>query len=357
MKIAIVGIGYWGSKLLRNLVSIAGPANVIAVDEHVDRIATACAQYPGLEVAHSLDLVLRNPDVRGVVIATPAETHSTLARRVLHAKRHVLVEKPLANSTADAQALVDLAERNDVALMVGHTFLFSPRVQWICDYVAGGHMGRVHYLSSSRLNLGRHNTVTNVLWDLCPHDFSIAFQVLGEFPIAAQAYARSMVQPDVPDVAFVSLQFPSGTIASVDVSWLAPKKIRNTVIVGDNSMIVYDDNDAEEPVKLYDKGVVVPESDNYGANQLTYRYGNTIAPHIPVNEPLSDELTHFVHAVQRNSTAVRSDGQFALEVVRALEAADQSWRNGGHPVEIPQLEHDVVELRSAREAVAEEVGA
>jgi predicted dehydrogenase len=246
----------------------------------------------------------------------------------------VFVEKPLAGTVAEAEQVVALAEDRNLALVVGHTFLFSPRIKWMSDYITGGSMGRVHYLTSSRLNLGRHNNVTNVVWDLCPHDFSIAFQLLGEFPVSVQAVARSLVQPEIPDVAFVSLQFPSGTIASIDVSWLAPKKIRNTVVVGDSSMLVYDDNDAEEPVKLYDKGVVVPESNSFGANQLTYRYGNTVAPYIPVTEPLAAELSHFV-ALASGQVAIadaQSDGRFALEIVRALEAADQSWRNGGVPV-------------------------
>jgi predicted dehydrogenase len=334
MKIALVGLGYWGSKLLRNVVALVGVDNVVAVDSHLDRADQACSTYPGLAVRAHLEEALEIEDLRCVIIATPAESHAALARLALDAGRHVMVEKPLASSVEDAEDIVRMAEQRQLALMVGHTFLFSPRVQWMTDYVATGRMGDVHYLTSSRLNLGLHRQDANVIWDLAPHDFSIAFTVLGELPVSVQASARGLIHADIPDVAFITMEFPSGTIASIDVSWMAPKKIRNTTVVGDTSMIIYDDIDAEEPIKVYDKGVVFPESADFGQHQLTYRYGNTVAPHIQTTEPLSNELSHFLDAASNDRPRTMSDGRFGLAVVRALAAADESWQSNGRPVAI-----------------------
>jgi predicted dehydrogenase len=271
-----------------------------------------------------------------VLLATPARTHHVLARRALEAKRHVFVEKPLAHSVAHAADLVTLAENVERVLMVGHTFLFSPRVEWLYDYVNNNGMGPVHYAASSRLNLGLHRTDINVIWDLGPHDFSIIFHLLGEFPVRVQSTARGMVIDGQPEVAFIHMVFPSGAIASVNLSWLAPRKVRQLTLVGAQSMVLYEDTHAEEPVKVHDKGVEVPDSTDWGQHQLTYRYGDTIAPHIPVQEPLNLELRHFLSCLTSGERP-RSDGEFGLGVVTALEAADRSWRSGGAPVEVVDI--------------------
>jgi predicted dehydrogenase len=269
-----------------------------------------------------------------VLVATPVTTHFDLVRQALVAGRHVFVEKPLASSPADALELALLADDRDLTLMVGHTFLFSPRVECIASHLAAGQAGRIHYVTSNRLNLGLHRSDVNVIWDLAPHDFSIIFHLLGEFPVSAQTVAQSVVRTDCPDVAFINLTFPSGTIASVAVSWLAPRKVRSTVLVGENQMIVYDDTFAEEPVKIYDKGVVRPETASFGANQLTYRYGDTVAPYVPADEPLAREIAYFLRAVKGGAPVALSDGWFGFLVVTALEAADRSWRDGGVPVAV-----------------------
>jgi predicted dehydrogenase len=252
---------------------------------------------------------------------------------VLAAGKHAFVEKPLAASSAEATELASMADARGLTLMVGHTFLFSPRVERVAQYLDTGAMGKVHYVISSRLNLGLHRSDANVIWDLAPHDFSIIFHLLKEFPVVAQTMVTSVVRPGMPDVAFINLTFPSGAIAQVTVSWLAPRKERSTVLVGQRNMTVYDDTNADEPIKIYDKGVVVPESADFGENQLTYRYGDMIAPHVPAHEPLARELAHFLECVD-SETPCRSDGWFGVQVVRALEAADQSWRRGGLPVAI-----------------------
>ncbi len=279
-----------------------------------------------------LDDALANAEVGAVIIATPVETHAVLACKALRAGRHVLVEKPMAGSVREALEMAELAEARGLALMVGHTFMFSPRIDLLGHYFESGHLGKVHYLTSSRLNLGLVRNDANVIWDLAPHDFSIMFHLLGEAPISVQTSARSVLG-ERPDVAFINLQFPSGIVASVTVSWLAPRKVRDLTIVGEQRMVVYDDTQNDEPIKVYDKGVVVPESAEFGEHQLTYRYGDTLVPHVSAAEPLGRQLLHFLEACE-TGRPTRSDGWFGLRVVEALEAADLSWQLDGAPVNV-----------------------
>jgi predicted dehydrogenase len=332
VKIALVGLGYWGEKVLRNLVTLVGQDHLLAVDRRTEPREAVRQLYPGLGCAGSIDAALEDDDVGAVVLATPAATHSPLGRQVLQAGRHLLVEKPLATSVADAEELVRLASERDLRLMVGHTFLFSPRVDALTASLASGRIGNVHYVTTSRLNLGLYQQDINVIWDLAPHDFSIVFHVLQEFPVVVQTMARTS-RRGVPDVAFMQLAFPSGAIASANVSWRAPRKVRNTVVVGDQGMIVYDDTQPDEPIKLYDRGVVGLESADFGEHQLTYRFGDTVSPHVSAVEPLSIQLRHFVRGIEEGRDGL-SDGRFGLEVVKALECADRSWQLGGVPVHV-----------------------
>lgn len=335
MRVALVGLGYWGEKILRNLVTLVGAEQLLAVDTRAEREREVGGLYPGVQWARSIDAVLADDTLGAVVLATPAATHSPLGRQVLASGRHLMVEKPLATSAADAEALVKLAGDRDLRLMVGHTFLFSPRVDALADFVRNGRVGNVHYVTTSRLNLGVYQEDINVIWDLAPHDFSIIFHVLQESPVEVQTMARSSRRGGSPDVAFMQLRFPSGAIASVNISWRAPRKVRNTVVVGDLGMIVYDDTQPDEPVKLYDRGVVGLESASFGEHQLTYRFGDTVSPHVSGVEPLSLQLRHFISCIEEG-TGCLSDGNFGLEVVRALEAADRSWQVGGAPVPVAQ---------------------
>lgn len=335
MKTAVVGLGYWGPNLLRNLVALEGPESVVVVEKSLDRVALIATQYPSITCSTSLDQVLDDEEVEAVILATPVSTHAELALAALEAGRHVLVEKPLAASVADASAVVARAEERQRVLMVGHTFLFSPRVELMAQYLADDRLGRVQYATSSRLNLGLHQRDIGVIWDLASHDFSILFHLLGEFPVSVQTAGRGMVRTDNLDVAFVTLTFPSGIVASVDVSWLAPRKVRNTVLVGNQQMMVYDDLDNEGPIKIYDKGVVIPDPENFGEHQLTYRHGDVLAPFVSAREPLAQELAHFLDCINgAASLPCRSDGRFGLRVVEALEAAERSWRQGGQPVAV-----------------------
>lgn len=334
-KIALVGLGYWGEKVLRNLLDVAGTQPILGIDTNPARAAALAQRYPGVDYQPSVDAI-EGDDVEAVIVATPVESHARLVRRALDAGRHVLVEKPLATRSADAVDLAERADRGGLTLMVGHTFLFSPRVDAVAAALLSGRIGRLQYVSTSRLNLGLYRSDINVIWDLAPHDFSIIFHLLGESPNRIQTTARSSVPGGMADVAFLNLEFPSGVIASVVASWRAPRKVRTALVVGDRGMIIYDDTNADEPVKLYDRGVVVTDSASFGENQLTYRYGDTVAPYVVSHEPLALELRHFLDSVHRG-VPPRSDGWFGVEVVRALEAADQSWRAGGLPVGLPPL--------------------
>lgn len=334
MKVALVGLGYWGPKLLRNLVSIVGPTSVVAVDRAMNRLAAASAEHPGVHFLESFEEALEDDDVEAVIVATPVKTHAALASRALKSGRHVLVEKPLAGSVEDARELVGLASECDRTLMVGHTFLFSPRIERIAEYVHTGALGRIHYAASSRLALGPYRSDVSAIWDLAPHDFSILFHLLGEFPELVSTTGRCLTRQGYLDVAFINLTFPSGVVASVTVSWLAPKKIRNTIIVGEQKMLVYDDTDPDEPIRLHDKGFVFPESADFGENQLTFRSGDTVAPNVAASEPISLQLRHFFDCIKENGGPCRSDGVFGLRVVEALEAADRSWHEEGRPTEV-----------------------
>ncbi len=333
-KVALVGLGYWGEKLLRNLATVIDQQAIVAVDLRPDRQRLLSPTYPAVTFAGSIEAALEHDDVRGVIIATPVVTHADLARQALEAGRHVLVEKPLAASAREARELVLLGQARELTVMAGHTFLFSPRVEAVKSRLDRGEIGRLHYATTSRLNLGLYRRDIDVVWDLAPHDFSIVFHLFGECPTIVQTTAQSSVGNGAPDVAFINLTFPSGAIASVIVSWRAPKKVRNIVVVGEQGMIVYEDTQPDEPVKIYDRGVLSTESASFGEHQLTYRYGDTVSPYISAQEPLARELAHFLACVKDPRERCRSDGWFGYEVVRALEAADRSWRLGGVPVAV-----------------------
>lgn len=337
VNVALVGLGYWGPNLLRNLVTLLGDSHVVLVDQRVDRLAAASAHYPALACALTLEQALEEHDVNAVVVATPVSTHYELAAVALDHGCHVMVEKPLAATTDQAADLVRRAERGGLTLMVGHTFLFSPRVELVERCVAEGRLGDVQYVTSARLNLGLHQPDVSVIWDLAPHDLSIIARVLDTWPVRVRTSGRGVVRSDRLDVAFMHFEFPSGVIGSVTVSWLAPSKARNTVIVGDRQMLVYDDLQVEQPVQLYDKGVMPLAPGNFGEHQLTYRNGDVLAPCVPAKEPLAQEVAHFIRCVTEGLHC-RSDGRFGLQVVHALEAAEQSWFEGGASIEIKALD-------------------
>jgi predicted dehydrogenase len=264
-----------------------------------------------------------NVDIDAVVIATPISTHYELARQALRKGKHVMVEKPLADTSVKALDLVAVAQRAKRVLMTGHTFIYSPAVIKIKELLSSGELGSVNYLSFSRVNLGLYQKDVDVVWDLAVHDISILLYWLGELPIHAASFGRSCIQHSKHDVAFLWFQFPSGPVASCEVSWLSPQKMRRTCVVGAKRMIVYDDTDPNDKVRIYDRGVMLHEPSNFGEFQLTYRIGDVVSPALPGTEPLADEIEHFIGCIATGALP-RTDGQFGADVVRTIEMAKLS---------------------------------
>jgi predicted dehydrogenase len=330
--VAVVGLGYWGPNIVRNLNELEGADPVVVCDLRPDALAAIRRRYPAVRTTTDFADVLADPRVDAVAIVTPVSTHYALAARALAAGKHVFVEKPLAASAAEARALVELAEREGLVLLPGHTFLYSPPVQMIRKLIASGELGEIYFISTSRVNLGLHQSDVSVAWDLGPHDFSILRYWLDETPAHASALSRGCIIPTIPDVAFVNLEFPSGTVAHVELSWLAPSKLRRTTVVGSRKMIVYDDT-SPEPVRVFDSGAELPNPETFGEYTLTYRTGDIVSPRLEVAEPLLREMDDFVRAI-RDGTEPLSSATLGLEVVRIIEAVDASLDAHGARVSV-----------------------
>jgi predicted dehydrogenase len=281
-------------------------------------------------LASSYGAICDDEEVDAVAIATPVSTHYELATAALEAGKHVFVEKPLAASTEQAQELIELTERNGRVLMPGHTFLYSPPVNMARELIRKGELGDIYFISTSRVNLGQHQSDVSVVWDLGPHDFAILRYWLDDMPIRVSALSRGCVMDDTPDVAFINLEFPSGTIAHVELSWLAPSKLRRTAIVGSKKMLVYDDA-SSEPIRIFDSGADVPDPETFGEFRLTYRTGDIVSPRVDVTEPLQLELEDFCEAIHTGKEP-RSSGRLGHDVIRIIEAVDRSLEEGGAPV-------------------------
>ena len=330
--ISVVGLGYWGPNLVRNIHELAAARMVSACDLRHDALATISRRYPSVEVTTSFDEVLADDRVDAVVIVTPVSTHYRMAAAALEAGKHVFVEKPLAASSEEATSLAELASRGGLVLMPGHTFLYSPPVMMIKSLIDSGELGEIYFVSTSRVNLGLHQPDVSVAWDLAPHDFSILRYWLGETPRHASAVSRGCIVPSIPDVAFIDLEFPSGTVAHVELSWLAPSKLRRTTIVGSEKMVVYEDT-SPEPVRIFDSGAVLPNPETFGEYTLTYRTGDIVSPHVDVAEPLFREMDDFCAAILHGTTP-RSSAQLGIEVVRMIEAVDASLEHNSARVEV-----------------------
>jgi predicted dehydrogenase len=323
ITVGLVGYGYWGPNLLRNYMELQSAEVKWVCDRDPEKLAKARSRYPSVQTTQDLDVLLGDPEVDAVLIATPISTHFPLAEKALMAGKHVFVEKPLASSIREAQALTELAAQLSLTLMVGHTFEFSPPVNHIKDIIASGELGDVYFVTSSRVNLGQHQRDVSVIWDLAPHDFSMMFSWLGEEPVQVSAVGRGCVRENIPDVAFVTLRFASGVVAECQLSWLSPVKLRRTMVVGSRKMLLYDDTEPVEKIKVFDHGVHVVDPKSYGEYQLTYRTGDILSPRVSSGEPLQLEAKHFVESVLSGSRP-RTDGRNGLRVVRALERAQSS---------------------------------
>jgi predicted dehydrogenase len=331
-QVAVVGLGYWGPNLLRVLFELPDVEVKYVCDLDTDRLTKSARRYPSVQATTNVEQILRDPEVDAVLIATPVFTHFDLATRSLRAGKHTFVEKPLAASSAEAEELIELADDNGLALMCGHTFIYSPPVQAVKRLIDDGELGDIYFISSSRVNLGLHQRDVSVIWDLGPHDFSILTYWLGELPDWVGAVGRASVVKGIPDVAFVDLSYASGTIAHVEMSWLAPSKLRRTVVVGSEKMVVYDDT-SSEPVRVFDSGVQYEDPETFGQYQLSYRTGDILSPKLETHEPLASELGDFVEHV-RQGHGTNGNARLARDVVALIEAAETSLEERGSPISL-----------------------
>ena len=325
LRVAVIGAGYWGPNLIRNFNEAPGSEVVAVADLSADRLAPIRKRYPTIRTTTDHNEVLADRAVDAVAIATPIKTHRRLCEEAFAAGKHVLVEKPLAGSVADAEAIVRAAERAGRTLMVGHTFVYNPAVTSVRALIERGELGKIQYIDSQRVNLGLHQFDFNVLWDLGPHDVSITLYWLDEEPTWVQVIGGCFIQSDIEDVVWLTMGFPSGAIAHAHLSWLAPGKIRAMTVIGAKKMAVYDDVTAVEKVKVFDHGVDRLEPDEL---RRAYRAGDIHSPRVPVTEALQIEARHFIDAIRSGKRPI-SDGEAGLRVVRVLEAGSQSLRLGG----------------------------
>ncbi len=332
VRFAVVGLGYWGPNLLRNLVECENAEVVRICDAREQVLATYLRRYPTLKATTRYDAVLNDRDVDAVVIATPVSTHHELALAALQAEKHVFVEKPLAASFEQALELVEVADANDLVLMPGHTFLYSPSVVLIKELIDQGELGEIYFVSSSRVNLGLHQPDVSVVWDLGPHDFSILRYWLGESPASVSALSRACVIRDTPDVAFINLTYPSGAIAQIELAWLAPSKLRRTAVVGSERMVVYDDT-SPEPVRVFNSGASLRSPESFGEFQLSYRTGDIISPRVEATEPLYRQMCDLCDAIL-DGHSPRSSAEVGLDVVSTIEAVDRSLSAGGATINL-----------------------
>lgn len=329
LRIGVIGCGYWGPNLIRNFADLPTAEMVAVADLREDRLKMVKSANHDLIVTKDYkDLFGMNLD--GVVIATPPATHFPLAKEALEHDLNVLVEKPLTTTSQHAQELVELAARKSKVLMVGHTFMYNNAVHALKSLVDSGEIGRIHYVDTARLNLGLYSRDLNVLWDLAPHDLSIISYLLEKDPISIEVFGTSCKLKNVFDVVHMNIIYPGNILAHVHVSWLDPCKVRRVTVVGSKKMVVYNDMEPAEKIKIYDKGVETPDyTSTYAEFQCSYRYGDITIPNIKLIEPLRQECSHFVECIT-DHTECQSSGEDGLKVVRILEAAQNSLMNGHH---------------------------
>ena len=329
--IAVVGTGDWGANLVRNFAALPGAKLVALCDTDAGRLARTAAQYPGVRTMTRVEEVAAAPDVRGAVVSASAVQHHPITRVLLEAGKDVYVEKPLSLQVDHAEELVRLARERDRILMVGHLLLHHPGIRYLKEMVQKGELGDLLYVYSQRVNLGKVRRDENALWSFAPHDLSVILHLLEAEPIDVAARGSAFLQGTVEDVVFLHLRFPGGRMAHVHVSWLDPHKLRKITVVGSRKMVVFDDMEASEKIRVYDKGIdKAGQIVSYG-DALSVRSGDILIPKISLQEPLRIACQHFVDCVREHRTPL-TDGAGGLRVVRVLAAAQQSLAGGGTPV-------------------------
>ena len=336
-NVAIIGIGDWGRNLVRNFYEIEKVNLKVCCDLDMNALEKIREKYPSVRITTDYGEVIEDKEVDAVVIATPTQTHFDLAREALEAEKHVLVEKPLTLSHRQAQELVDLAKEKEKKLMVGHLLEYHPAVMEMRRRLSQNEIGEIYYLYSERLNLGKVRTSENALWCLAPHDISVMLYLLNTEPVEVSAYGGVFLQKKekIEDVVFVSIRFKNGVVGNLHLSWLDPNKVRKITLVGSKKMIVFDDMETRDKLKIFNKGVIKNNLED--RVEFNVRYGDINIPKIDASEPLKLECLHFIECIEEDKTP-RSDGKDGLRVVRILEAAQESLNKGGIPIKMKENE-------------------
>jgi len=334
ITVGIIGCGYWGPNLARNFMSAQNCRVKILCDVQPERLAYMQSLYCDMDIATDYKRLIEDPRIDALVIATPVRYHFEMALEALKAEKHIFIEKPMATSAREARILIDTAQERDLTLMVGHTFIYSSAVRKIKELVTSGELGEIQYIAARRLNLGLFQKDINVTWDLAPHDISIILYVLDKMPDSINCQGKAHVNPDIEDITSLVLNYPNGGIATIQNSWLDPNKVRDMTFVGSKKMLVYNDLEPMEKIKIYDKRVEIPPHyDTFAEFHYAYHYGDMHAPYIKQYEPLKVECQHFIDSITTGQIPVTS-GEEGLKVIQILEAASESLRNGGGMVKL-----------------------
>ncbi|MEE9552888.1 MAG: Gfo/Idh/MocA family oxidoreductase [candidate division Zixibacteria bacterium] len=341
VKLGQIGLGAWGRNLLRTFYNLSDVKVKIGCDSDSTRLSAMSSSFPGVVWTKNVEEVISDPDIDAVVIATPPASHFELASSAMKAGKDVFVEKPLVLNIEDGRKLVSMAREKDRILMVGHIMEYHPATLKLKEYIENDKLGRVYYLYSSRVNLGKVRDIENSLWSFAPHDISMIMFLLGDAPIRVTAAGASYLQEKIEDVSFMTIHFADGIMAHIHVSWLDPHKERKLTVVGSKMMAVFDDTQSSEKIRLYDKGVEMKRDYATYGEYMSLRAGDIVIPRVNSKEPLQAECDHFIQAV-KNRTQPRSDGYDGLMVLSVLTAAQKSMENGGAPIDIEQIKREAV---------------
>lgn len=332
MKVAVIGVGYWGPNLVRNLLSNKSVSGVYCFDIDIKRLNYIQRQFPTVKIVKGYDEILDDPRITGVCIATPASTHFSLAKMALEHNKHTLIEKPFTINIKEAQTLITLAEKKRLKILVDHIFMYNGAVRKIKEIIESGEIGEILYFDAVRVNLGLFQHDVNVIWDLATHDISIMLYLLKKMPRAVSAFGVGHYNSR-EDIAYLTLFFDNSCIAHFHVNWLAPVKVRRILIGGSKKMIVYDDMETVEKIRVYDKGVEIKSKESIYKTLIQYRTGDIYAPKFDTTEPLSLLVSEFIDAM-KNGNEPLSNGKIGLEVVKILSAAQKSLEDNGCIVEL-----------------------
>jgi predicted dehydrogenase len=340
INMAIVGCGYWGPNLIRNFDALSGCKIKIACDTNKDRLSHMKSLYHDIQTTSDYEDVVNNTEIDAIAIATPVRFHYDMTKKSLKSGKHTFIEKPMACSVAECEELNRIAMDKNLIIFIGHTFIYSSPVRKIKEIINRGALGEIQYISARRLNLGLFQTDINVCWDLAPHDISIILYVMGKTPISVNCRGKAHVNPNIEDVTSMILNFENSGFAIIQSSWLDPNKIREMTFVGSRRMLVYDDLEPAESIKIYDKRVETPPYyDTFAEFHYSYHYGDMYSPYLKQYEPLKKECQHFLDCIETGDKP-ESSGDDGLQVVQILEAASESLKKGGTEIKIAALNQE-----------------